>query len=218
MLNLRHYAGFLLLALLTAASGLLAERLAHGNVTALEAAAERLKHVPADFGDWQKEADAEIHPEAIEMLECKGSINRVYRHRGTGQIIRMFVIVGPPGPTSVHSPEICYSSAGYQSREEPERFFVHPDSDSSPAFWKVWLKTGGPTPEQLAVVFGWNPGTGWVAADYPRFAFAGKPFLYKLQMATSVGDDAQATDNGCQQFLESFLPVLDSTLFGRQAG
>jgi hypothetical protein len=111
----------------------------------------------------------------------------------------------------VHSPEICYSSQGFQPAKQAERLPVHPSKDASHEFWQVTLKSAGPTPSELQVAFGWNAGHGWVAPDYPRFAFGGRPFLYKMQMATSSAESGDS--NGFQGFLDDFLPVLDASLF-----
>ena len=67
--------------------------------------------------------------------------------------------------------------------------------------------------QRLHVVYAWNAGMGWTAADNPRFSFAGHSRLFKLQMATPIPAETKAHDAASQRFLQDLLPELDSTLF-----
>jgi len=103
----------LLVAGLTLASGMIHGRLTNrwGPPTAMLAAAERLKGVPTECGDWRRmEKDLEMDETTINMLELEGWINRTYLHQPTGQTVHVAVLLGPPGRISVHTPEICFSS------------------------------------------------------------------------------------------------------------
>src|SRR5262245_26460971 len=77
-------------------------------------AGERLKAaVPRDFGAWRFEHQDEFSPEVLRILGQPACFSRVYQHVQTGDTITVAVIAGQPGPVSVHTPEICYSSRDY---------------------------------------------------------------------------------------------------------
>ena len=217
MLLFRRCFPLLLIGLLTVASGIAAERLSSGNRETLKAAGQRLAEVPEHFGDWELQSTQSLSDQEVELLQCVANTHRLYRHRKTGQTVRMFMIVGPPGPTSVHSPEICYSGQGFAASQPAQRMVFAADGRLEHAFWKVTLSSTGPTAEPLDVAYAWSSGEGWLACDYPRFSFAGKPLLYKLQLATSNTADSGASDDACRRFLHDFLPILDATLFRASA-
>ena len=80
----------------------------------LERAAALLnRQLPDRVGNWHLLAKQELSPEVVKMLRCPAHLNRVYVHDQTGDRITVAVIVGPAGPVSVHTPEICYSSRDF---------------------------------------------------------------------------------------------------------
>ena len=65
----------------------------------------------------------------------------------------------------------------------------------------------------LRVYYGWSEGGPWLAPDSSRLAFAGRPYLYKIQVASQhAPGDAPEADDPCLQFLKAFLPVLKDHL------
>src|SRR5262245_60006979 len=73
-------------------------------------AAERLQvALPKEVGSWRLRHEDQFSPSVIRILQCPTHISRAYEHLQTGDTANVAVIVGPPGPTSVHTAEICYS-------------------------------------------------------------------------------------------------------------
>ena len=172
----------------------------------LDAAAAGLRQFPKRFGAWHLQHEQHLSSYAQNALQCAGYINRIYKHEQTGATVSVAVLVGPQGPMSVHTPEICYSSRDYKIRGERERIiFRQRDQLWQTTFQPVQAGSG-----LLNVYYGWNDGHGWSAPAQPRFAFAGAPRLYKLQLASSADDDEGA--DACQAFLKDCLPVLDQYL------
>src|SRR5262245_17068613 len=68
---------------------------------------------PEQHGNWRLVGEASFSAEVIKMLQCSAHISRTYMHQQTGDTVQVFVIVGPPGPTSVHRPEICYGNQDF---------------------------------------------------------------------------------------------------------
>jgi hypothetical protein len=212
----RPYLAVLGIAAITATSGGIAGSLSHrwGKPFDLVLAAERLAATPENFGDWELTIAQALDADAVEMLRCAGSTQRAYRNRRTGQIINMFVIVGPPGPTSVHTAEICYSSRDYDTIEPRRRLQVRESQLPDEAFWETVFRHNDLYADVLRVAYAWNAGDGWRAPEHPQFTFGGRPYLYKLQVAGSVGTGvSRGEDDPCRSFLGDFLPVLDAVLF-----
>ena len=194
---------------ITLSSGIVYGRLSQrwGAAPDLVAAAQHLQTFPTRLGTWELLEEKPMSENATRMLECAGHIHRDYIDRKTGQTISMFVIVGPPGPTAVHTPEICYSSRAY-TRQGERRTTKLTDVNQNPStFWSVRMRSrsviGGDT---LSVYYAWNDGTGWQASESPRFEYGGRPMLYKIQLAGRVADKSEnETTSPCHQFLTELL-------------
>lgn len=180
-----------------------------GQSAVLEAASKNLETIPKEFGPWQWQASETWKPEVVDMLQCSGYIHRIYVHRKTGQEVRVAVFVGPPGPTSVHIPEVCYTSKNYDIEGKRTQFEVT-DNGRQDAFWGVTFRSMDPGMGLLKVAYAWSDGGSWAAPDHPRFMFASNPILYKIQLAvpSPISTDIQSYDV-CQEFLKDFLPILE---------
>ena len=175
-------------------------------------AAARLAEFPEDFGDWRL---VEAHPfgeYVLGILQCAGYVNRSYVNEKTGQVVNLAVIVGPFGPTSTHTPEICYSSRDYKVRETAQRVSL-PSAPQS-ALWAVTLQSSAVHADVIRVLYAWSDGGPWSAPDQPRISYAGRPYLYKIQVSGLLSDSNK--EDSCQSFLESFLPVFEPYLLPTQ--
>lgn len=202
---------------LTLLSGVLHGRLTQrwDNPATWAAAVERLQHVPESFGDWQMESAPALGKSAIELLQCRGYLHRVYRHRRTGRQLRVAVMVGPGSRMSIHVPEICYEADNYTLVAPRERIEVA-RAGRSDSFWSVRFRLNDVSEQPMQVLYAWNRGDAWLAPRYPRWSVAGAPVLYKLQLS-SVGpipvrsEEGQEQDSDGVAFLREFLPLLDAS-------
>jgi hypothetical protein len=132
---------------------------------------------------------------------------RTYQHDKTGQVVNLALLAGPPGPISVHRPEICYSARNYVQDAEPTvvRPRSRPEGDSD-SFWKIVFRPQELTPTKLHVYYGWSDGTQWSADENPRVRYGGRPFLYKIQLASTEPLVCGAsTRDSCEDFLYHLL-------------
>ncbi|HVX15445.1 MAG TPA: exosortase-associated EpsI family protein [Pirellulales bacterium] len=219
----RAYLPWLILFAATAGSGAAAGKLGNrwGTPPDMSAAAERLARLPAECGEWQLVDERPLDEGLIEMLQCAASTNRTYRNRSSGETVHISLIVGPPGPTSVHTPEICFSSQGYHIDVPAERRRFSTTGKpgdggaASPAneFWQTTFAPDNRQPDRLVACYGWCDGRRWLAPDHPRFAFAGAPFLYKMQLAMKISIESEKEGDLCGDFLRSLLPALAASGF-----
>ncbi len=200
----------------TLAAGVLQGRIRNrwGASESMLAAAQNLQDVPRKFGGpqndrWQLQSAEPMSDDAAEMLECTGNIVRTYENRRTGEVVSLFVVVGPTGPTAVHTPEVCYSSQDYEVRDVRQPLAIADEQGQEDQFWALTFKSKRVQQDLLCVCYAWGTGGRWSAPNDARFAFVGRPYLYKIQLASKLprGTDLKTNDT-CRQFLQDFLPVL----------
>lgn len=176
-------------------------------------AADKLAEIAQQFGDWRLQSTGELDETARAMLECSGYFVRDYQNRVTGDVVSVMVLLGPPGPISVHTPEICYPSRNYQSRGERQQVTIPGPAGKGDTFWALDYKTDSVQGDLFRIYYAWNTGDYWSAADDPRFAFAGQPYLYKIQLSTRLPLGTKpGADDPCRKFLQDFIPVARKCL------
>lgn len=185
-----------------------------GEADTLRLAAERLQRgLPARVGPWQLIKTHEFEEGVAEVLQCAGYLHGVYTNDQTGDTIVVAVVAGPAGPISVHTPEICYSAQDYEMEGQRRQVTIRDSLGQKHTFWQVDARSRHAGQPHQRLLYGWSSGRAWVASSGPRFAFAGEPVLYKLQLAGPP--DTTLTSNSsdaCQDFLSQFLSELESRL------
>jgi hypothetical protein len=179
--------------------------------TDLDQAAERMKAVPLEFGDWQgQELTME---DDLRRAGIRGHLFRTYRHARTGKTVNLLLLMGRSGPISVHTPDVCYASAGYAGVGSPQKASVQAGPKPLPHWFLRVRKQNTEIPSELDVRWSWFNGERWDASDAPRFAFAKNSCLYKLYLLRShVPGQKEDKSDPLPLFLEEFLPILDRTL------
>jgi hypothetical protein len=201
---------------LTAASGVIQGHVRNrwGPSQAMLEAARKLEGVPQVFGGpqknrWQMKSAEPMEPLAVALLECTGYIHRVYQNRQTGEIVSVFVIVGPAGPISAHTPEICFAAQNYTRRDNRQQVAIASDQEQDDHFWALSFKTKNVREDLLRVYYAWTARTNWSAPEDTRFGFVGSPYLYKIQVSSEMPAGSNITNSDtCREFLKDFLPVL----------
>jgi hypothetical protein len=191
----------------------------HGRLTArwgppsfMVDATEQLQSVPTELGDWHMQDSSPISDAAIAQLQCAGYINRTYENCKTGQTVSMALLIGPAASVSIHTPEICFSSAQYSILGQRQRVNFG-SKEAEGKFWALTLRSRDVDDNTLRVYYAWNNGNGWSAPERPRFSFTGRPFLYKMQLAAYVPTgEADSGEDPCHKFLESCLPEIEDLL------
>lgn len=179
---------------------------------ALERAAGLLnRQLPDQVGNWRLLAKQELSPEVVKMLRCPAHLNRVYVHDQTGDRITVAVIVGPAGPVSVHTPEICYSSRDFAIQAPRTVTKITDKTEAEHTLWSLRLNSNDPLGPKLQVFYGWSQGANWEAVKDPRFKYSANELLYKIQLARPVTGEVPGFDPD-QDFLLEFLSQLRTRL------
>lgn len=178
-------------------------------------AVERLAApLPERVGEWKLRREPILEEAVIRLLQCPAYISRIYEHEQSGNIVSVAVLLGPPGPISVHTPEICYSSHNFQASRERRLTCIQDAKGNDHTFWEVTMTSSGLENATQRVLYAWSTGSHWKAAEYPRFKYGGVSHLYKLQLATAANgknESAEESDS-TDTFLAEFLAQLSEQL------
>ena len=211
----------LLVAAVTLGAGVIHGRMLNrwGISEDMQAAAAQLARLPAQFGQWRSAADQELDATSVEMLECAAYKARTYVHEGTGQAVSVTVLLGRAGPITAHTPEICYSGRAYRVHQERQAIEIHDVRGGGDAFWALTFQANDVSGTLLRVCYGWSAGARWSAPRDARFAFAGRPYVYKIQLSTPLSSlAAPQQEDPCRKFLEEFVPAARKYLIDPTAG
>ena len=195
---------------LTVASGLLYGSMSHrwGPSHDTLAAVRRLQEIPSRFGKWQLRSTEELDPKTLGMLACAGYFVRLYEDTETGKSVKVAILLGPPGPISVHVPEICFPSHNYTQEGERAVETIRGDEGVSSTFWGLTFAVNSLEGDRLRVCYAWSVDGNWRASASPRTEFAGSPYLCKIQLvAPLAAGEIGERDETCVRFLTDFVPV-----------
>jgi hypothetical protein len=173
-----------------------------------EKAAARLVNIPKVVGEWQGE-DHELDRRQIEASEMTGYLMRRYTHAGSGASVTVALICGRPGPTSVHTPDICYGGAGF-TQEKPEERRQLQDAE-------LWVGLFKKESEALRIYWGWSANGEWSAPSNARVTFGRERALYKLYVQRQLASaDEPLNEDPSEDFLRAFLPEVNRCLFSKE--
>lgn len=208
-----------LLAALVILVGTLVSGLVHGHAVnrfgqrdILRTASARLGNsLPPYVGGWRLIQAVPVEDEVKRKLQC-AALQGIYSHEATGHTAVVALLAGPSGPLTAHSPEICYSAQDYEISDDPQELRVVDSAAGEHSAWQVHGRSRHATRPSLQIVYSWSRGSTWQAVRGPRFALAGLPLLYKLQLALPA--DAQPLEgfDPCQDFLSHFLSAIEDRL------
>jgi Protein of unknown function (DUF3485) len=205
-MNTRYYAFLAAIAMLLA-SGVLYHSLASDSEQ-LDIAAAKVARVPKIVGAWHGQ-DETTDDRAFAQTGAKGYWTRHYVNQQTKDSVLVILMCGRPGKMAVHTPEVCYSGAGYELQDRSAACAINTNAQ----FWtaKFTKKTS-----HLRLYWAWNARGTWEASQGPRWQFRGEPFLYKLYVSRDISEHASVAPeaDATAEFLHEFVPALKQTLFG----
>jgi hypothetical protein len=188
-----------------------------GPSPALTALASRFESIPEVIGGWKLTSRSELAPDERAMTGGFANFRRVYTNASRGVSVSVLLLGGLPGKVSTHTPDACYSGAGFTlSSPSLYDFRYGGDGQRRAEFQTAVATRGGTNPSILRIFWGWNASTGWAAPAKPRWAFGTAPALCKLYVIReAAGAVADPVADPCNDFLSVFLPELDRLLFSK---
>jgi len=190
-----------------------------GTPADMEAAAARVdalkESMKQPFGDWRLVKTEKMTDVVVNTLECRNYINFSCRNDQTGHVVNGFIVLGPPGPISVHTPEVCYSSQDYEKNENRVAAPIEIDGEQNDVLWTLKMRSRKDVErKQLRIYYGWATDSYWTNPEEPRVTYGGEDYLYKIQLATELSLDIDISNTDpCKEFLRAFLPRVREHLF-----
>lgn len=164
------------------------------------------KQMPNTIGDWDYQEDLPLSQAVQDVLQCVSHLNHVFVNRNSGENIGATLIIGPSGPLTVHTPEICLSTGGYVQVGRSQQVEIKHEERVLGTFYRANFRSQTPNLPSLEIFWGWHDGKGWSAPDNPRLTFGGAPALYKLQVTAQLWPNVAEGDEGSvAQFLRTYL-------------
>jgi hypothetical protein len=162
-----------------------------------------VESLPPEFGQTEDGRPAwvmvgeqqELDDEVVELLECSGYYQAAYRSTLHPEwVVQLLLMVGPSGPLLVHSPDVCYPAAGNQLLSGPERVEVTLSGGESAELQAMMFKQWRLEGAKVRVGYAFSTGKEWQSPTDARRHFAGAPYLYKMQLHTTLPADFKLSD------------------------
>jgi hypothetical protein len=188
--------------------GLWSGRWSDGDI--LREATARLTLIPLIASEWEGR-DLPMNPRQLKNAEVSGALQRHYVNRRSGSVVALTLLCGRPGPISVHTPDICYRSSGYEEVGQAARY----SSPENPGIdlWIRRFQKQTAIPTQLRIFYGWTTNGVIEAPHSPRLTFAGRPVLYKLYLVRELLKANESIDSDpALDLLRVLRPQLRTTL------
>ena len=134
--------------------------------------------------------------EVVEMLECAGHYQAAYRSTlHPDWLVQLLVIVGPSGPLLIHSPDVCYPASGNTFVSGPDWIEVHAATGEKRSLQVMMFKQRKLEGRKVRVGYAFSKGDAWRSPQNARREYAGAPFLFKIQLHTTLPSDYQLTED-----------------------
>lgn len=173
-----------------------------------------LSVIPHDLEGW-KSTDFEMDRTEAEIGGIDASLGRHYEHLETGEVVTVLILEGPGGPISVHPPEVCFASHGYEKESKIVQVSL-PGSDAHQSQQFDMAVFRGPESTEghrVQLFWSWSTDGNWSVPANPRLVFAREPRLYKIYVSRSLQpmqDRQEATL--CLNLLSQLVPEISRCL------
>jgi hypothetical protein len=101
------------------------------------------------------------------------------------------LLVGPAGPLSVHTPEVCMQSGAFAQVGTTTESIVTPAVGAPGQFRSATFQARSLDGQKLRAFYGWSRGDAWLSPESPRVTLGGDTWLYKVQIGTVLTNDAE---------------------------
>lgn len=176
-----------------------------------------LTKVATALGHWKGE-DSKIDPQIVRGTGADQIVTRRYVNQDTGVSVDLILLYGPAAEVYLHSPEVCYPSAGYTLAAGPDGRSIPATSSQVPFRSLVYTKGVAGQAERQEVYYTWWYNGRWSPEVGKQKHFERIPGMYKVHLARRVvADEKRDVGNPCESLLEVLLPEIESRMAAAQS-
>ncbi len=189
-----------------------------GPDTELERLSEQLLTLPEQIGDWRQVDQFVLDSTSRDMLQPFASLSR--RYTNGQQLATVFLLLGPTGPTAVHTPDICFNSRDFDPMGKRKTVRVNGESaiDKS-QLWQLDFQNKGLAGNVLRSWYGWTIDGNWQASKDPRVEFADSRHLFKFQVVVPYAtSEAMNADKSAPELVQGIQQHLRNSVFANGRG
>ena len=167
-----------------------------------------LDTIPRALGPWRG-APTVIDEQIARGTGADQIVTRRYVNQDTGVAVDVILLYGPAAEMSIHSPEVCYPSAGYLPVGDSAAKVVKAEGGDVPFRSLVYRKGEGASADLQEVYYTWRYDGRWSPEVGIRKRFERIPSMYKVHVARRLTDhERRDVGNPCEAFLAALLPEL----------
>lgn len=205
----------ILMAVATWIHGALTDRWGRDRPAELETFTQRLAGLPKVIGPWES-TESTVDPQQLQAAQVTGHVARTYRHLTSGQVVSLFAVCGTSRHITLHTPDLCYAAAGYESEGPPLTYPVEAGLAQPVEFATGLFYKEEPTRLSQMRIFWTFSGDGqWRGPRFARTALAGQGALYKIYLVVPVtaGASRSPEDSPAIEFAKELMPKTQPVLF-----
>lgn len=177
-----------------------------------------LKELPLNLGPWKGET-AELDPQIARSTGAVEHVFRRYVNQMTGVSLDLIVLYGPAADMFIHSPEVCYPKAGYETAAGPDDRVIRGDGFEAPFRSLVYMKGEGGQTERQEVYYSWRFNGRWSHQIGTFKQLERIPGMFKVHLARPVTENERRdVGNPCESLLEALVPEIEHRLSARNDG
>lgn len=176
--------------------------------------AERLSNFPSQIGGWKSTGDREISKTSQTQLQPIATIDRVYFNASKQKQAHVFILLGPTGPTAVHTPDICFNSRDFRIIGKRRQIGIETDGSRQSKLFLSQFESRDANKTFLSSWYGWTIDGDWKAIPGPRYFFAKSRYLFKIQVVSRYASKAaMENDPDMKEFIAELERTIHSQIF-----
>jgi EpsI family protein len=176
-----------------------------------------LSQLPMALGPWKGTVTA-LDAQIARAAGADQIVTRRYTNQDTGAVIDVIVLYGPAAGVYLHSPEICYPSAGYVLAAGPDARAVPLDGRAAPFRALVYSKGEGAAAELQEVYYSWWYNGHWTPEVGKQKHFERIPGMFKVHLSRRTTPlEKRDVGNPCEALLGALLPEMERHMAAAQA-
>lgn len=181
----------------------------------LSAFTDRLHYVPIQFGDWTSEP-VDIPADEFKASNCDGGFQRVYTNSVTGDQISIFLVSGRGYHCTIHTPDFCYTAAGFQMARDPVNFSFEIANSPEPMeiIHTVFNKEETTITRHLRILWTYTNSGVWKSPSMAKYEYGDEDAMYKMYIVRNVeGRSPLIGEEPGVAFCKEFIPLVNQALF-----